>query len=103
MGANSQVKGGGECVKKSVRSSASMFSGSLRPFRIKAGAVIKRFLCTHASRRQSRVQIRAAHGFLLGDSFAKEYGEAADEGIARASAVNGVDHERRHVFAAVAA
>src|ERR1035438_8590902 len=73
------------------------------PFGVEAGAVIKRFLRSDPHGGQSRIQIRAANCFLFGHSFAKEYGEATDEGIARTCTIHGVNRERANVFAAVAA
>ena len=74
---------------------------SARPLRVETGAIIKRFLRSDAGRRQSCVEIRAANRFLLGHALAKKHGEAADESVASASAVDALDGEWWNVFAAV--
>ena len=81
-----------------ARSERALESRSGRPFGIEAGTIIKRFLRSDTRRRQSRVQIRTAHSFLLRHALAKEDREAADKGIARSAAVDALHRERSHVL-----
>ncbi len=61
------------------------------PFGVEARTVRKRFLSSDAGRGQSGIKIRAADGFCFWHSFGKKYGEASDECVARATAVDAVD------------
>src|SRR5580692_5517903 len=74
-------------------------SGTNCPLFVKTRAVVKRFLCSDAFRRQSSVQIGTPHRFLLRHSLRQEYGEAPDECVSCASAVHALDHKGRHMLA----
>src|SRR5579859_735633 len=71
------------------------------PLCIEASAIVKRFLRSHSSRRETCVQVGAANGFHLGHSLTEKNGEAADEGVARTGAVDALHHEWRNVLTTV--
>ena len=70
-----------------------------RPLRIKALAVVERLLRADTSRRQSRVEIGAAHGFLFWHAFSEKYREAPDERVTRPGAVDTLHREWRNLLA----
>src|SRR5579864_4223592 len=73
------------------------------PLRIKPGPVVERFLRSHSRRRETRVQIGATDCFPLGHSLPEKNGEAADESVASAGAVDAFHRKRRNVLTTLTA
>jgi hypothetical protein len=73
------------------------------PFCIKTRAIIEGFLRSDASSRKSSIKIGTPHCLSFRCSFREEHGEAPNECVARASAVDTSNRKRRQVLAYPAA
>jgi len=79
--------------------STHLLLGTPSPFRIEALAIIERLLRPHSCGRKSGIQIGTSHDLQFRQAFREKHGEAADECVARAGAVDRFDRKRGNVFA----
>ena len=76
-------------------------SAALSPLSFEFSASGKRFLCADPHGGKSRIETGTREGFFLEQASAKKNGEAADEGVARAGCVNGLDGKGLDQFRAL--
>jgi hypothetical protein len=70
---------------------------ALRPLSIEARTMVERFLRSHSGCGKCSVEIRTPDRFLFRKPFSEENGEATDESISGAAAVDRIHGKRRHV------